>query len=359
MDRSFSEITDPKEVRQALSVLRRQLEQYLPHSEHRTIGFPSNYVEAKVRFQAARGEQILWWQRTLSEREGVEINRFGRGDPKGSESLMIDLQFNFSLTTFDRQHGGVFIRDHTTDDVWLAHRGIVTRGKSRVPRQLLIEEAALTYPPAFVDAKREVVVLPVAAIESSELVADLKDFCIELRGAAELAMQRHLGEKKHAKPAGRRTERGADTILQKLSDYFDEVTGRTPGYAHTVSGVDRRHGIVVRSLRDALSDMYTVKKNLRMDLVAMDIKHAFLFEVKTECSLTSLYTAVGQLAVNGLALKRCLPEHRVRKVIVLPEAARTTALATALGELDIQLQTYSLVSNGVTWHGLRQLIPSK
>jgi len=140
----FIELTDTKEIKQTQSQMSTKLKKQFPYKQERVIGWPSGHFSAQVRFSRKVGVATSWWYTGSSDNKQSEYNLFGRGNPEESKMLLIDLQFNIPVVTFSRKQGGVFLRDVGSGKTLLGHRGIVTRGKSRVPRELLLQEANVT-----------------------------------------------------------------------------------------------------------------------------------------------------------------------------------------------------------------------
>jgi hypothetical protein len=106
------------------------------------------------------------------------------------------------------------------------------------------------------------------------------------------------------------------------------------------------HGVVVGELfreleRLGLAPFNTNKIGL---CLRIDNKIIALFEVKTNVTSTSIYTAVGQSMILSAVLGNI-----ARKVIVLPEMP-PPAITAALKALDISLLVYS-------WQGGRPIFP--
>lgn len=140
----FIELTDTEEIKQAQLQMSAKLKKHFPHVQEREIGWPSGHFSAQVRFSKSNGADTAWWYTGSSDDKQTEYNLFGRGNPEELRMLLIDLQFNIPVKTFNRRQGGVFIQDVGSGKTLLGHRGIVTRGRSRVPCELLIQEANVT-----------------------------------------------------------------------------------------------------------------------------------------------------------------------------------------------------------------------
>lgn len=343
----YLEMTDPKEIEAAQKVLSKQLSKELPYKKHRTIGYPSGYFKTEVRFADKQGDDVSWWLGTL-HKSGQYLNLFGRGNPNSDNTLLIDLQFNFSQTKFTRSHGGVFVKHLQTGEIALGHRGIVTRGKSRVPRDLLLQEANVSpfqvtsnIRPGMVDA------LVVAPINKAGIISDIREFSVEIRRAASLVMQ---SSKNPNNTPSNGTTPVVSILDRALRDYFDEFIGKTTSNrAGGQISIDCRHGAIVRALRDNFKDKGELYKSQTIDLVVETKNQVIVFEVKTGTNTQSIYTAVGQLYVHGAALARKFPKKEVIRYLVLPINPQKNVSKSALDELGIHLLPFRISGQKVTF----------
>lgn len=181
------EIADLKEIAKAQGILRRTLARELRHRRERTIGYPSGHFRAEVFFARGSGDEITWWSGGRSRNRKDFYNFIGRGEPASDAPLMIDLQFNLPARKFTRSRGGAFVRDTETGELLLAHRGIVTRGKSRVRKDDLLSEAAVTSTTVESGTGTdEFELLIVAPIDRKGLSVEIRDFAEEVRRAADV-----------------------------------------------------------------------------------------------------------------------------------------------------------------------------
>lgn len=340
----YLEMTDLREIQAAQSTLSKQLIKELPYKKNRTIGYPSGYFKTEVRFADKKGENISWWVGTL-HKSGQYINLFGRGNPDASNTLLIDLQFNFSNKKFTRSHGGVFIKHIQTGQIALGHRGIVTRGKSRVPREILLQEADVS--PLQVTSNvrpGSVDVLMVTPVDKTGLITDIRNFTIEIRRAASLVM----GPDYRGLQARKNNTSRSSFLDGALKDYFDEFMGATT--SNRVGGqvtMDCQHGTIVRALRDKFIVQGTPYKSQAIDLVVETESNVLLFEIKTGANTQSIYTAIGQLYIHGAALARRFPKKPVIRYLVLPIAPEEKVYKSVLRELGIHLMPFKMASRKV------------
>lgn len=197
-----------------------------------------------MNFEPGVGDDLLWWSSEKSENGEAMINLIGRGNPEASAHLLIDLQFNVPIKKFGRSHGGTFLQDVESGAVLLAHRGIVTRGKSRVPKDLLFGEASIKTT-SVVTEKGEIDLLLVASLDSENLLEDLSSFAREMRRAAETVMGGAGHSKKPAVKAGAELD-------ARLGAYFEEFSGKRRISRRQAVIFEVRHGSVVKELKNPL-----------------------------------------------------------------------------------------------------------
>ena len=133
----YIEVTEVQEIGLAQQALSRQLRNEYPHRRCRVVGFPAGNFEGAIRFAAPSGGDVSWWLGSMRGDQKSFRNFFGRGNPETRETVNIDLQFNFPMERFSRSFGGIFARNLESGITVLGHRGIATRGRSRVPMDTL------------------------------------------------------------------------------------------------------------------------------------------------------------------------------------------------------------------------------
>lgn len=341
----YLELTDLGRIKEAQKVLSKQLVKELPYKSKRTIGYPSGYFEAEVRFAKKKGDDISWWLGIQHQVNNcaVYLNLFGRGNPESDNTLLIDLQFNFSFEKFTRSHGGVFIKDTQADKIVLGHRGIVTRGKSRVPRELLLQEADVSMENVVSDIKPGVAeVFMVTPIDKNGVISDIREFATEIRRAASCVMISDPNDDKSA------SNKKLSFFDSALKEYFDEFAGKTT-LSRTGGQVkmDCHHGTIVRALRDKFNKNGSVCKSQAIDLAVKTADKILLFEVKTCANSQSIYTGIGQLYIHGATLSRKFPDKKVVRYLVLPISPKNGVQQTALKELGIHLMPFKMASGKV------------
>lgn len=336
----YREVEDPRRLARFSRQLTAKIRSQLPVRRKKTVGYPSGRAEVFVNFASEHGEDVLWWSSELSPNGEAYVNLIGRGNPDSSAYLLIDLQFNVPVKKFGRSHGGAFVEHIETGAVILSHRGIVTRGKSRVKRDALFLETTeeLSLVATSSGATR---LFLVASLDSKRLIDDISSFSSEIRRSAAVVME-------DGSRVGQRSLKEASQIDQKLVEYFDEFSGkrRLPSREEVV--VEVRHGAVVRELMLQFQKSGEAMKSQQVDFAMKSRRHIMLFEVKTSIRPGDLYTAIGQLSLHGVAASEQFPRSEVRKVMVIPSGPSEVTCRRIESSLGIEILTYE-------WVGVRKV----
>lgn len=346
----YIELTDTKEIKRTQDEMATKLKKQFPHEQRRVIGWPSGHFTAQVRFTGKSGADSCWWYTGFSDDKQSVYNLFGRGNPDDLKLLMIDLQFNFPIKSFSRKQGGVFFRDVSSGKTLLGHRGIVTRGKSRVPRELLLQEADLTLLTiASEKSLNGIEILLVAPIDVANLGKQISDFAFEVRRAANLVMSDNQNDTTSKSMIGRPSSTAKKSPLDvALSGYYDEFVGKIIIRRAAQVTMNCWHGSVVKTLREKLKDIGAQYKSVAMDLVVVTESKVLLFEVKTGSDSQSIYTGIGQLYFHAAALTRMFPKKQVVRYLVIPFAPAAANRKKVCTELGIEIVTFNLTNQKVT-----------
>jgi hypothetical protein len=333
---NYIEITDVTQIRKLNSLLQSRLKKSLRFVERRTIGSPSGSFQATVRFLRAQGDEVFWWS-ALHHKNKMK-NLFGHGTPGSNRPLYMDVQFNVPAVHFSRRSGGAFLRHRSRKNIVLAHRGIVTLGHGRFPKELLFRRFRSREKEAHT-GNGEAKFLTLTELRSPSLIDEISRFCTQVRGIVRTSkMQLRQNQVPKDAPV-------KHAALARLREYFDEFTGQYHISARAKTLADSYHGAIVRKLRTAFGTA-KVLKNREIDLVVVTRKAAFLIEAKKSTTPQDIYTAVGQLTIHTSTVKRCLPGLAVRKAIVLPQEPSKHVLELLQNELEIIVLTFTRSTTG-------------
>lgn len=233
---------------------------------------------------------------------------FGVQNPKDVENLNIAVEINPRLEGTDLQVAGAFTKD-ARGVVHLCHNGKIGGGKPGVGKMAFFQHyrgeiEKMSYKGGLVD------VVDLGPIDSRRLPERLAGFAREV-----VRIKRAV-----------ETESGSSNDSQSPSSAA--VANKIPVFVPEFSGVRQRygvrgiieakadHGLVVEALAASLESLGYVPRNDRArDLFTLDKGNRVeaLFEVKTDITTTSIYTAVGQLLLNGGA-----GNDEIRMILVVP-----------------------------------------
>ncbi len=350
----YREVEDVQQLKKINADLTRRISKQAPHKKRKEVGYPSGRAEISVQFERRSGNEVRWWSSHPSEDKSTIINLVGAGDPDSKSYLEIDLQFSIVVEHFDRRHGGAFVEEFSTGRVFLAHRGIVTRGKARVKREDLLAETTHEMVPV-ATSSGQTDLLIVAPLDSTRLFDDVARFGHEIRRAAKVAM----GEETPASAPtpGALSSRKFSAIDQNIRGYFDEFEGVRKSPARRASKVFVQHGSVVRQLADALQSCRLHKSQL-IDLLAEGKNEVCVYEVKTASDRASIYTAIGQLSLHALASAKQFPKKGVRKVFVVPSGVSDDFKALMRRDLGIEVLCFHRNGDGtIEFDGIDAVSP--
>jgi hypothetical protein len=342
----YIELTNIEEIRSARAKLVRAVDKEFRHRQIRRIGYPNGAFDDEVRFKSSRGANVPWAFSGFDKRTGNPLFFCGRGDPNSNETLNIDLQFNFPKKKFDRRFGGAFVRDTESGLVLLAHRGIVTRGKSRVPKDLLMRETTeRPRPVSLPEGGKELQLLIAGPIlPRGNVMSLISKFAFEIRRAAIEVMDHQTSRAKGSRTGkgtrGPARKPGPSKLDAALTKYFAEFEGETKVSVHKTVVRNCRHGAVVGALRAALSGTGKIMKSTQIDLVLFRKSKALVFEVKTANTSTAAYTAIGQLVLHSSLVKKLYPALKVTRHIVLPDTPTPHMQDRLRDELGFGVVTY-------------------
>ena len=271
----------------------------------RTVGFRGGAVETEVTWHGSAG---IWTLLDPDEAKNRFWCCFGVQNPKEVKSLDIAVEVNPRLKGTDLRVAGAFARD-VRGIVHLCHNGKIGGGKRGVGKRALFnhyrgEWAEMVYRDRIVD------VVDLGSICDPRLPGRLGWFAREiLRVKGVIAS----------------TSGGLDTSVVLPGGL---LANGSPGFVPEFSGVRKRyslqhvveakadHGTVVDALAASVEKLGHRPYNDRArDLFTLDERNdvAMLFEVKTDVTSNSIYTAVGQLLLNGRAAN-----SGTRMILVVP-----------------------------------------
>lgn len=354
----FEVVTDVAEILRLNKQLAKQLRSTLPHKESREITYPAGHHTGTVYFEARSGVGIRAWSPHIAPDR--LLNYVLSADPRSTKWIEIVVQLNFPAGTYNRRMAGAFVKDGS-GDVFVAHRGKLTKGNAGLPKDKVFREFAASTVEASDNEKTSRVIL-IGGLTDPEIANRLWAFAEEAREVAT-----RLGEELHGDGKSERTrtslsdraasrdseefggEREVDEgahrafvpaeALLKIRDYFDEYSGEGRVKGHGGGKRTVEHGAVVRALELALQKQGSSQKAQAIDLAVVSASNVDLFEVKTTARTTDVYTGVGQLVIHGECLYDVLGLP-VKRYLVLPEKPKASHSRAASRSVGVKIVTY-------------------
>ncbi len=355
MDYSFEVVTDVAEIAKLNRRLGKQLEKIFRIKREREITYPSGHFKGTVYFESASGANVRAWSPFSGD------NKLGNfllsGDPASSHWMEIDVQLNFPTRTYNRKMAGAFVKD-SNGDVFLAHRGKLTKGRAGLKKAKVFREFASRTIEAH-DGNRSSQLILITSLEASELADRLWEFAEEAREVAtRIGAEQDDETEDETPPSGnspkpatpcKKTPSVKDQML-RLRDYFDEYAGEGHSKGHGSGKRTVEHGEIVRALEAKLRLTGSSQKAQAIDLaiVAMEVD---LFEVKTSARTTDVYTGVGQLLIHGECIHDVLGLP-VRRHLVLPTLPRGSHCKPITKKAGINIVTFAKDGAGYRFAGL-------
>lgn len=342
MTATYTVITDIASINKHEKRLEKRLKDALRNHRVREIAYPSARHVGHVYFEHSDGTNVRAWSPLAHDNKLV--NFFIFGDPNAQGYLAIDVQLNFPSGVYDRSLAGAFVVD-SSGEVFLAHRGHLTRGTKLKKEDVLKEFAARSVWAKDVRQRNELILI--CALEDPELVNRLFAFAEEARDVANDLGNRRKQQETTTSVSVVSDGNDADPTgkAMKLRAYFDEHSGEsnTSGYAGGLRVVT--HGLVVKSLEKALRQSGQTLKSQAIDLAVLSKSVVRLFEVKTSSNTTDVYTGVGQLLLHGEGLYEEL-QIKVQRFLVVPGQPKKSFIRHMSRKAGIEVITYEETASG-------------
>lgn len=258
-------------------------------------------------------------------------NAFGIGKPSKGSNVSIICEINFPLSGVDRSIGGAFA-EGGAGGIFVIHRGKIGGGRKGIGKSLFKDNYRGEWT-VVEDGKVDNTVALIGALKSSRFVRQISQFVFEVNRLKGLTSFR------------------LPQVETSPDDHeFREEFARKKKYEivkHIESKCD--HGLIVNALSHALESRgFKVGNDRNRDLYVVDSdgKITSIFEIKSDTSTTSLYSAVGQLLLNGVSLTK-----KPRLILTIPKKVSKT-LEGKLSKLGIELLISGWSSDKAVFPGL-------
>jgi hypothetical protein len=264
-------------------------------------------------------------------------NSFGVYNNSGN--LQIAVEINIPVESNTRTVSGFFAKDQATGSIYLMHDGGVGGGRPGIGQENFLRWSSKQPEPVMASDGSYRFGIIVSEIDGASLSVNVSSFVqsvIDFKAAVTAAEPAAIAE-------------AEDGFSYK--DYFKEFSGRKKGVRKKEFEYITRHGDIVHSLSSwvlkSREDFgLKVIKNAYIDLGVQDEEGSLieLYEVKTNASRQTLYTAIGQLLVH---------ENQagvdVKKVVVIPRGEMVSNdIQGALKALSIDMIFFELRGQAVS-----------
>ncbi|WP_165667187.1 hypothetical protein [Metapseudomonas otitidis] len=259
-------------------------------------------------------------------------NSFGVYDAVGN--LQIAVEINIPIDSNTRRVSGFFAKDDSTGAVYLMHDGGVGGGRRGIGQENFLRWSSKHPVPVMASDGSERFGIIVSGLDDESLSVNISSF---VQSVIDFKAAIVSGE-----PLAVETERGRGSY----QSYFKEYSGQKKGNRKKEFEYITRHGDIVHALSEWVlrsrikKDKLRVVKNAFIDLGLVDKegKLCELYEVKTNSSRQTLYTAVGQLMVHQASA-----DGGVKKYVVLPKGdAVSDDIRKAFTAMGIQMLFFTL-----------------
>ena len=242
-------------------------------------------LKATLGFQGGRAEVPVFWIKGLGIWAGgmrVENrywNAFGLDEPHPKNST-ITCEINFPFSGIARNIGGALAKDRK-GKLYVVHRGKIGGGRTGIGKTLFDEH----YPANPVDVEDGDRITPVTilgCVDSPQLPKRVATFVKEVHRIKSLVS----------------ASGGAADAPTLEHEFHEEFAGKKTYGQSEIVEANCNHGLVVSELRSVLAaGGLSVANDKNRDLYIYNShgRIVTLFEVKTDTTLTNIYTAVGQI----------------------------------------------------------------
>ena len=306
----------------------QQLKFYCTEKIICTIGH-QGYSDRSVVYYSKKYD--FWFKSQLNENR--YWNGFGFGKPRKEGSNSINVEINIPYKGINRAIGGVFGIDEK-QNVLLLHRGKIGGGKIGIGKKLFFNkyrnEPVLAY-----DGEIETEFCLIGSLGTPYLPREVGNFISEVHRIKNLSAEQAYS-------------------FSALNDFSftDEATGARKIERTGTTVINRTHGIVVNLLANVLkSKGREIGNDINRDLYIHEqgeIKK--IFEVKRSSSTQDLYSAVGQLLIYSIPVKKPFD-----LILVLPDKLNKI-VEKRLTEHGIQILYYDWNNGEPIFQGLDKIL---
>jgi len=310
-------INDKNEIKKAQKLFEQTIQKTLKKSNIASIGY-----------QGGNQQEIFYWSPELclwaifsTSSSNRFWNAFGILDkPELPKLNSIDVEINFPFSGLARSIAGVIAKDERGGLI-IAHRGKIGGGRKGVGQKLFFDnyngETEILQ-----DGQNECKVALVGALSSSHFIGQIHNFVQEVKRIKLI-------------PTMGKSDASTNAVKEIFSPEFcgDSTVKRN------ATEITRKcdHGFLVKNLEAFIKKQGLKTANdVKRDLYILDKNKTIvvLFEIKSDLSLDSIYSGIGQLLLNSINLSK-----KPKLVLVLPNTT-SSSLKISLKKIGINYLSY-------------------
>lgn len=317
-------ITDKTRVARLHAAYVTRMKHSLGQRSQLTIGF-----KGETRTMMASHNSEVWFTTQPSQNSNRYWDAYGlRPDSHRSNNIVVEI--NVPVIGINRTVSALYAEDPNSGEVFLLHRGKVGGGRPGIGKNAFTAwHSGAIASVDELDGRTSDAFL-ITSLRDPHMAQNVTDFVEAVSSFKSMVA---------AAPAKPTHERSAD----QAQDFHDEFSGTKTIPARASTTADCNHGRVVTALKNHLEVQYRRSNGSLINTKKIDLalvrntQLLHVWEVKTDISLQSLYTGIGQLIVHTMGHRSCA------KTFVLPDSPKLPdAFLTGLATLGISTVLYSM-----------------
>lgn len=312
-------ITEENKIRRLNENLEKSLNNFCDNKRKLFISSRRAKNEKVELFNVSYSSKLgIWWY--FGQTRNRYWNCFGTDNIVDNKYLNITVEINVPITGKNFRVSGIWAMD-SHNNYYLLHDGGIGGGSKGIGKELFVDNFSGDYVDVQVDGNIKNFAF-VAQLNSNDVAYQLSWFVKENRKIKDL-----LKLRKNSK--------------ESIRKFTPEFSGTKTYTLPEKVTANCNHGIIVNKLREILEDKnLNIGKNKKIDLYTYSKdKINRIFEIKSEISRQSVYTAIGQLYLNSFELN-CNPEL----IFICPNTI-PIPIKKSLKQIGIKVITYLWYDN--------------
>jgi len=266
-------IEDKKKIKELQNRFIEQLKLQTNEIRYLVLGHQGGSWKEEVNYS----ENDKIWFCGL-EAENRYWNGFGQSEPINGLNANITCEINFPFEGINRRIAGAFAQDEF-ENIYILHRGKIGGGRKGIGKSLFQEQYRGKFEDA-IDGDKVTEFALIGELKSKTLINQIASFVREIH---------------------RIKENKIDFDSSDFS-FFKEFFGKKTVSGREATIANCNHGIIVNRLAEILEKSgFSIGKDQKRDLFTYRRRQIRnIFEIKPDCSNSSLYSAIGQLIIYSI-----------------------------------------------------------